>query len=81
MKLEALQAMDAEDFNGLKGQLELIEGARVLLTANLWTEAGLMNGALGWCRGYIWPEGVILCLRTQGSVLRFACLWNSTKSA
>ena len=81
MKLEVLQAMDAEDFNGLKGQLELIEGARVLLTANLWTEAGLMNGALGWCRGYIWPEGGDPLSKDSRPVLRFACLWNSTKSA
>ena len=79
MKLEVLEAMDAEDFNGLKAQLELCEGARVLLTSNEWPEAGLMNGALGWSRGYILPEGVIRCLRTQGSVLRFACLWSSTK--
>ena len=57
MKLEVLEAMDAEDLNGLKAQLELCEDARVLLTANEWPEAGLMNGALGWCMGYIWPEG------------------------
>ena len=56
MKLEILEAMDAEDFNGLKAQLELCEDARVLLTGNEWPEAGLMNGALGWVRGYIWPE-------------------------
>ena len=57
MKLEVLEAMDAEVFNGLKAQLELCEDARVLLTANEWPEAGLMNGAMGWVRGYIWPEG------------------------
>ena len=49
--------MDAEEFGGLVAQLELCEAARVLLTANLWPQAGLMNGALGWCVGYIWPEG------------------------
>lgn len=57
MKLEVLEAMDAEEFGGLVARLELCEGARVLLTANLWPEAGLMNGALGWCMGYIWPDG------------------------
>ena len=40
MKLEVLEAMDAEDFNGLKAQLELCEDARVLLTANEWPEQG-----------------------------------------
>jgi len=34
----------------------------VLLTQNQWVEAGLMNGALGVLRGYMWPEGGI---RTQ----------------
>ena len=29
----------------------------MLLTQNLWVEAGLMNGALGVLRGYMWPEG------------------------
>ena len=35
----------------------MCEGARVLLTQNLWVEAGLMNGAMGVLRGYMWPEG------------------------
>ena len=56
-KLEVIARMDAEDLKGLKAELELCEGARVLLTANEWVEAGLMNGALGWVRGYILPEG------------------------
>ena len=46
-----------EDFRGMPGVLELSEGARVLLTQNLWVEAGLMNGALGRVVGYMWPEG------------------------
>ena len=49
--------MDAEDFSGLRAQLEMCEEARFMLTSNEWPEAGLMNGALGWCKGYIWPEG------------------------
>ena len=35
----------------------LCVGACVLLTQNLWVEAGLMNGALGVLRGYMWPQG------------------------
>ena len=51
------ELMDAEDFRGIEGELAFCEGARVLLTQNLWVEAGLMNGALGVLRGYMWPEG------------------------
>ena len=48
--------MDSDDFRGLENELLLCEGARVLLTQNLWVEAGLMNGALGYVVGYMWPE-------------------------
>ena len=51
------EAMDADDFRGMENETMLCEGARVLLTQNLWVEAGLMNGALGVVRGYMWPEG------------------------
>ena len=46
-----------DSFRGLAGTLRLCRGARVLLTQNLWVEAGLMNGALGYVRGYVWPSG------------------------
>ena len=49
--------MDADDFQGLQNKLLMSEGARVLLTDNVWVEAGLMNGALGTLKGYMWPEG------------------------
>ena len=52
-----IAGMDAEDFKGLKAELELCEDARVMLTANEWVAAGLMNGALGYVRGYVFPEG------------------------
>jgi len=51
------ELMFDEDFKGLEAILMLCVGARVLLTNNLWVEAGLMNGALGTVRGFIWPEG------------------------
>ena len=51
------EKMDADDFRGLESELLMCEGARVLLTQNLWVEAGLRNGALGTLRGYMWPEG------------------------
>ena len=38
--------MDADDFRGMESELYMCEGARVLLTQNLWVEAGLMNGCL-----------------------------------
>ena len=47
----------AEDFRGMEDMVLLCEGARVLLTQNLWVEAGLMNGALGYVRGFMFPQG------------------------
>ena len=29
----------------------------MLLTNNEWTSAGLMNGALGYVVGFVWPQG------------------------
>mgnify|MGYP003325196004 CR=1 FL=1 len=48
---------EEDDSTGLAARVELREGARVILTQNRWVEAGLMNGALGVLRGYMWPEG------------------------
>jgi len=51
------ELLDGDDFRGLAGELFLCKGARVLLPHNLWVEAGLMNGALGYVRGFVWPQG------------------------
>ena len=51
------ELLDDAEFRGLLALLNLCEGARVLLTHNEWVEAGLMNGALGRVRGFVWPEG------------------------
>jgi len=54
-KMEPSQ-IGAEDFRGMEDMVLLCEGARVLLTQNLWVEAGLMNGALGYVRGFMFPQ-------------------------
>ncbi|MCP4861774.1 MAG: AAA family ATPase, partial [Planctomycetes bacterium] len=51
------EKLDSDDFRGLEANLLMCEEARVLLTENLWPEAGLMNGALGNLKGYMWPAG------------------------
>ena len=53
---ERADLIDDDDF-GLANELQMCVGARVLLNRNLWPEAGLMNGALGYVRGYVWPRG------------------------
>ena len=54
--MEHPDGVDAEDFRGMENEIFVCEGARVLLTQNLWVEAGLMNGAMGTVVGYMWPE-------------------------
>ena len=51
------EQMDDEEFRGIQREVLVCVGARVLLTQNLWVEAGLMNGAMGTVRGYCWPRG------------------------
>ena len=51
------ELFDDEEFRGLSAALLLCIAARVLLTKNTWIEAGLMNGAMGYVRGFIWPRG------------------------
>ena len=48
---------DVENFLGMENLLLLCEEARVLFIDNTWMEAGLMNGALGTLKGFMWPAG------------------------
>jgi hypothetical protein len=51
------ELMDPDDFQGLVAQLNLSMGARVMMTHNEWVAAGLMNGAVGTVRGFVWGAG------------------------
>ena len=50
-------AMDDADFSGLAANLELAEGARVILIANLAVEQGLMNGTIGDIVAIVFADG------------------------
>ena len=49
--------LSADDMGSLQPQILLTKGARVMLTKNLWTEVGLINGAMGSVKHIIYQHG------------------------
>jgi len=52
-----LHRLPAVQFSGLENSLSMCEEARVMLTDDILTKAGLRNGAIGTLKGFMWPEG------------------------
>lgn len=51
--------MEDNFFNGLQPYLCLARGAKVMIIHNIWTKVGLVNGATGVIRHFIFEKGVI----------------------
>ena len=59
----------SDEAGNLHASLPLCLGARVMLTKNIWTENGLVNGALGTVHDIIWSAGSDWCRDPPFAVL------------
>ncbi|KAJ5111720.1 hypothetical protein NUU61_001350 [Penicillium alfredii] len=66
--LKADEASTDEAGNPLK-ELHISIGCRVMLTENVWTEQGLVNGAFGTVRDIVWPASTVDHAQEQLSAL------------
>lgn len=51
------EKVDTDEAGNLAAFLPLSINSRIMLTENIWTERGLVNGALGIVRDIVWPAG------------------------
>ncbi len=49
--------VEAADASNLHKKIPLVLGARVILTENVWTDIGLVNGAIGTVHDFAWKQG------------------------